>query len=274
MDLKKRLLRSLRLLGIALAVAGVPVLLAFVERVNHARPVSEIDVRLTGDPGLHFVDEAVIRQAVLDRGTAVIGAPIGSVDLPSIEERLLALPAVATAEAYHTMDGTLHVKVRQRDPLVRVFNRDGESFYIDREGWTMPVSEAWTARVPVVTGHLEEVGARDGSYRVDEATTTDGHSRDIHRLALFIHARPLWKALIEQVVVDHEGVFELIPKVGGQRIVLGSPASWPDEDALAERFTKLELFYREGIPRSDWRRYQRVDLRFAGQIVCTQRTTP
>jgi hypothetical protein len=31
-------------------------------------------------------------------------------------------PCVAKAEVYHTMDGVLHVRVQQREPIVRVFN--------------------------------------------------------------------------------------------------------------------------------------------------------
>jgi cell division protein FtsQ len=47
-----------------------------------------------------------------------------------------------------------------------------------------------------------------------------------------------------------------------------------DGSALAERFGKLRIFYEKGIPKADWRRYGRIDLRFADQIVCTKRTTP
>ncbi len=274
--MKKRIHHLLRLTGILAAVVGGIVLLGFVEHSTGERPISDIKVRVHGTEGVHFIDEATIERAVLDQGNAVLGAPLGQVDLPSIEDRLRAIPAVAAAEVYHTMDGILHVKVRQREPVVRVFTRDGESFYIDKEGWTMPVSEVWTARVPVVSGQLSEIGVRDGvrAVALDGATDERVLSDDIHRLALFIRAHPLWNAMVDQITVDAAGVFELVPKVGAQRIVLGTAAQWPNEQALADRFTKLEHFYREGIPRSDWRRYARIDLRFAGQIVCTQRTTP
>lgn len=260
----------LRMTGIAAAVIGVVVALGFVERTADRTPVSTLDVEVLGSEGVHFIDEEIVRREVLDQGVEVMGAPIGEVDVPAIETRLRNIPAVAAAEVYHTMDGTLHVRVTQREPVVRVINADGTSFYIDREGWTMPTSDRYTARVLVVTGSLHEPGARDGVMPVlgNDTLERSTLSDDILRLALFIRNDPFWNAMIDHVVVDPAGEFELVPRIGAQRVLLG------DGTALEHRFNKLRLFYTKGMPHTDWRRYKRIDLRFADQIVCTQRTTP
>jgi cell division protein FtsQ len=265
-----RFKRILRPLGIALTVAGALAALGFVERTADRTPIHTLDVRVKGAEGLHFIDEETIRREVLDQGTAVVGMALGELDVPAIERRLRNIPSVADAEVYHTMDGVLHIKVEQRVPIVRVFNRDGSSFYIDREGFTMPVSSRYTARVPVVTGNLQEPGAATGvrSVFANDSTMERFRSDEIHRLAIFLQNDPFWSALVDQVVVNAAGEFELIPKVGAQRVLIG------DGSDLEQRFAKLRLFYEKGIPQADWRRYARIDLRFADQIVCTKRTTP
>lgn len=264
-----KLKRILRPLGIALAVIGVIVALGFVERTADRAPIDDLHVTVEGAEGVHFIDEASVRREILDQGIAVMGSPTADVDITGIEERLKSIPCVAKAEVYHTMDGKLHARVQQRMPIVRVFNQDGNSFYIDKEGWTMPTSSNYTARVLVVTGQLNEPGAVNGVYSVYASDSLKQRflSDDIHRLAAFITADPLWSALIDQVVVTTEGEFELIPRVGVQRVLIG------DGSALAERFEKLRIFYEKGIPKADWRRYARIDLRFADQVVCTKRTT-
>ncbi len=262
--------RIVRPVGIILAVIGVVLILGFVEHAADGTLIQDVRIHVKGDAGIHFMDERSVRAEIMDQGPAILGSPVAEVDMPSIENRLRALPAVSNAEVYHTMDGTMHVKVEQRVPIVRVFNSDGSSFYIDKDGWTMPLSEAYTARVLVVTGDLHEPGARDGVIQVFSSDSLQSHflSDDIHRLANFISNEPLWDALIDQVVVNHDGQFELIPKVGAQRILIG------DGSLLDQRFAKLALFYKKGIPMADWRRYERIDLRFADQIVCTKRTMP
>jgi cell division protein FtsQ len=262
--------RLLRPLGIVATILVTLVMLGFVEHSAGRMTITSLDVRVNGAEGIHFIDEEVLRREVLDQGTAVMGASIREIDLPEIEDRLRNIPSVAHAEVYHTMDGMLHVKVRQREPIVRVFDRDGSSFYIDRDGYTMPVQPNHTARVLVVTGAIRDRGAVEGVRSVYENDSLMRASRadDIHRLALFIRDDPFWSALIDQVVVTPEGEFELVPKVGSQRVLLG------DGSAMEQRFNKLRTFYEKGIPRADWRRYARIDLRFADQIVCTKRTTP
>jgi len=265
-----RFKRMLRPIGIGFVVLGILAALGFVERTADRTPVSALDVKVKGAEGMHFIDEAAILREIKDHGTAVEGAPLGEVDVPSLEQRLRNLPSVARAEVYHTMDGVLHVKVEQRVPIVRVFNRDGSSFYIDLEGFTMPLSNHYTARVPVVSGHLFEPGALLGVRSVYENDSVQQRflSDDIHRLALFLRSDPFWDAMIDQVVVNPSGEFELVPKVSAQRVLIG------DGTDLQQRFAKLRLFYERGIPQADWRRYARIDLRFADQIVCTKRPTP
>jgi cell division protein FtsQ len=267
----KKIKRLLRPIGIAVAILAVMLVLGFVERASDRTPISpDLDIIVDGGEGLHFIDREMVRREVLDQGTEVIGAAIGDVDVPMIEERLRTIPSVAKAEVYHTMDGVLHVKVKQREPVVRVFNTDGSSFYIDKEGWTMPTSTNYTARVLVVTGALNEPGAKHGVIPVygSDSLMHVFRSDDIHRLATFIRKDALWNALIDQVVVMADGEFELIPKVGAQRVLIG------DGSDLPQRFEKLRLFYTKGMPLTDWRRYSRIDLRFADQVVCTKRTTP
>lgn len=266
----KKLKRMLRPVGIACALIGVIVALGFVERTADHTPISDLEVIVESAEGLHFIDERSVRQEVLDQGTTVMGSATGDVDITTIEERLKNIPSVAKAQVYHTMDGRLHAHVTQRVPIARVFDRNGGSFYIDREGWTMPTSPEYTARVLVVTGIGDVPGIAEGVrnvYATDDRAT-GSRLDDIHRLASHITADPFWNALIDQVVVTGEGEFELIPRVGGHRILLGDGAE------LAQRFEKLRIFYEKGIPQAGWRNYARIDLRYADQVVCTKRTTP
>lgn len=266
----KNLQRYLRPVGIALGAIGLMLALGFVERIADRAPITDLQVSVDGVEGIHFIDEKAVRREILDQGIAVMGSRTGEVDVTSIEDRLRSIPWVATAEVYHTMDGALHARVQQRVPVVRVFNQDGTSFYIDRSGWTMPLSPNYTARVLVVTGHLNEPGATNGVYSVFATDSLEERFRsdDIHRLATFITSDPFWNALIDQIVVNPEGEFELVPRVGAQRVLLG------DGNAMEQRFEKLKVFYEKGIAKADWRRYSRIDLRFADQVVCTKRTTP
>ena len=281
--MKQKLQRLLRPAAIVLGGLCVLGLLAFSARRTNTTPVKALEVSVEAAAGMHFIDENAVREQVLAATEAVVGAPIGEVDLVAIEEGLRSIGCVAGADVYHTMDGVLHIRVRQREPIVRVINADGSGFYIDRQGWTMPLSEQFTARVLVVTGALAEPFA--ASAPVDLLNAGDSlrravRSEEILALAGVVAADPVWNALFDQAVVDANGEFELIPRVGGHRVKVGH-AQGTSADAhathteatglLHQRLEKLRAFYQQGIPQSDWRMYSTIDTRFADQVVCTRR---
>lgn len=260
----------LRMAAKALAGCAVLAALGFVERNSGSTPVRDIAVELEMGSGMHFIDTDALRQEVIKGTGPVIGTPIDKVDETGIEQRLRAIPCVAEADVYHTMDGVLHVKARQREPVVRVVNADGTGFYIDKEGWTMPLNPNYTARVLVVTGQLSEPFAECGPVNVvtaNDSIVLHSHSRTILAMARTLSADPLWNAMFTQAVMDSNGDITLIPNVGMMRVRVG------DGTRLAARLEKLRTFFTQGIPQTDWRRYSAIDLRFDDQVVCTKRTS-
>lgn len=266
--MKTKLQRLLRPLGILAGAAVLVMALGFVERTSDRAPVTELRVEVSEKDGVHFVDGNAVRERVLAAQNGLVGTPMGHVDAARIETDLRNVPFVRSAEVYHTMDGVLHVRVDQRTPIVRVINTDGSSFYIDRDGATMPLSDKWTPRVLVATGDLHEPftqGTHD--TRATDSLTRASRSAAIHRIATFIAADPTWNALIDQVVVGSAGEFELVPRIGQMRIAIGNG------EELEQRFAKLREFYARGIAQGGWRKYSRIDLRFTDQVVATERTS-
>lgn len=258
----------LRGIGVLAAAAAVVLALGFVERSTGRIPVERIEVHVQGAEGIHFLDEQELHRGIAAQG--VEGARLSALDLAAIETRLRNHPAVASAEVYHTLEGSLHVRVRQREPIVRVINADGSGFYIDREGWTMPLSDRATARVPVVTGDLHEPGALHGVRHVHADSLAGTHSAGIHTLAVHLHGDPLWRALADQVTIDGDGDYTLLPRVGAYRVLLGSADSWAN-GTLERRFRKLRTWYTRGAALAAAPRPARIDLRFNDQIVLTNR---
>ena len=281
--MKQKLQRLLRPAGIVLGALCIVGLLAFSARSTNTTPVKELAVQVDAPEGVHFIDDNAVREQVLHATDAVVGAPIGEVDLVAIEEGLRHIGCVASANVYHTMDGTLHVKVKQREPIVRVINADGSSYYIDREGWTMPLSENYTARVLVVTGALFEPFAQIPPMdlnAISDSLRQLTRSDEIFHLAATVAADPTWNALFDNATVDAVGEFELVPRIGGQRVKVGRLQGTSVDtrtnakeirELLTARLDKLRAFYQQGMPQSDWRMYSTIDTRFADQVICTRR---
>lgn len=68
-------------------------------------------------------------------------------------------------------------------------------------------------------------------------------------------------SLIEQIYLDENGEFTLIPKIGNERIFLGN------SEILEDKLMRLKLFYKENMGRQGWNVYQLVNLKFKGQVI-------
>lgn len=154
------------------------------------------------------------------------------------------------------MDGIITVRVKQREPILRVLNAENQDFYIDVHGLKIPVSQNFTAEVLVANGFISE----HFYNRVDTLKTR--LAKDLFAAAQFISADTLWNNQIEQLYVNDKKDIELIPRLGNQRIILGTA------DSLDVKFRNLLVFYKMALPKVGWDTYKTINLKYANQIVC------
>ena len=185
---------------------------------------------------------------------------LSDIDVERVEMVLESQPFVANADAFVDDDLTLHVTVEQRVPLLRIMAENGQNYYFDEDGIRMPLSETFTARVPVVTGNIVPWS---NDFREDD----DHQLSQLVALARYLREDDFLDALVEQIDVSNTGELRLAPKVGDQVIYLGRY----DAELTPARLTKLKTFYREGLPYEGWRKYEAFDLRYADQVVARKR---
>ena len=112
-----------------------------------------LQVRIVDSLENSFVSRSDVKK-FLDReyGT-YIGMPLDSLDLVKMEEIVDSRSAVMKSQAYVTKDGTLHVDVTQRSPVVRFQKKEG-GFYADAEGYIFPLQSSYASHVQVIDGNI------------------------------------------------------------------------------------------------------------------------
>ena len=243
--------------------------LGFTEKRRSLTPCKQVIIHVDDSLGNSFVDENDVLQLLHDRIGNPEGKMLQSINISVLEKIIDINPFVLKAEVFSTIDGKLILEVKQRTPIVRIINEAGESFYIDEQGVLMPVSEKFSARVPVANGKILNKETEQKIRQVNETTVADTsfHANMLEKIfatAQYIRHHEFWNAQIEQIYVNEEGEFELIPLVGNHTIVFGNASD------ISEKFDKLFLFYKEGLNKTGWNQYSKVDLRFKDQVVCTK----
>ena len=74
-----------------------------------------------------------------------------------------------------------------------------------------------------------------------------------------------WRAQIVQINVNKDRQIELVPRVGGHLLVLGSAEN------VTDKLERLYSFYETGISRIGWNKYSSVSVAYENQVVCKKR---
>lgn len=249
-----------------LFVAGVGVLFGFAQTGHRTVPCEEPIISINKDTGHDFVTETEVKQRLKDVGYTFSGQEWCEIDLMVVESVVRKIPGVETVNAYTYVNGKLQVDVKQRRPILRIINKNGSSFYLDDKGNTMPLSDTYKARIPIVTGTLNELS----NQRVEEIIVNDSLANEslldeLYEVAKLVDANEFWQQQIVQMVISPKRELEIIPRVGGHRILMGEMID------MDKKLNKLELFYEKAIQSNQLNLYDTLTVKYKGQIVCSKK---
>lgn len=238
-------------------LAGVVVLMSFIEVKKQSVKCAKIEILIPGADNFIEIEEI---DAILKHNQGdLIGRNLERINLHDIEKSIAANPYIGFVKVYADMNGTVFVEVKQRQPVLRILNAGGQDYYVDRDGLKMPISPNFTANVLVATGNILE----GFNGRVDTLMTAV--AKDLYQTALFVKRDTLWDAQIEQLYINDKSDIEMIPRVGNQRIILGSAKD------IATKMDNLLAFYKQAMPKVGWNAYRTINLKYTNQIVCEKR---
>jgi len=254
-----------------LLVAGLITLFAFVQKNENELLCSRVNINILRDPIQEnfFVAEDDIRELIAQRFGQIENTPLKNIDIHYLEQLMYVNPWVARGNVFMHIDGVVNIEIEQRQPILRIINENGESFYMDSNGKLMLWSPDFTPRILIASGNIKDRYNEWYNTNIREIINNDTLKTrtmldDLYTMARFILADEFWSAHIEQIYVNENGDIELVPKVGNHKIVFGG------SDEMAEKFWKLKTFYTEGLNYTGWESYDTLNLKFNNQVVCTK----
>jgi cell division protein FtsQ len=258
-------------LGWTLFICGLLVSLGFIAGSERGIIARELNIKILNDGENFFISRDEVREFFDRREKPVLSETYGNISINELEKALNAHPAIGNAEVSADLRGELRVSVTQRTPVLRVINKNGESYYIDTQSRLMPLNENYSARVIVASGEIHEPYARRYLHTVDEISGNRIFSEasildDLLKITMHIRSDSVLSGLMHQIYVNRSNEIELFPSVGNHRIIFG------DATDIALKFNKLKLFYTEGLNKSDaWTKYADINLKYKNLVVCTRK---
>ena len=167
--------------------------------------------------------------------------------LNEVELALKSNKLVKNAEVSVSVDGDVRIEIEQKTPIARVITND--SYYVDNQGKVMPLSENYSARVPMVSGYV-----------------TPNDLSALTKLAQHIEQDVFYKTQVVHIHAKFEdNTFTMRLRTYDFVIQLG------ELNALDKKLTNFKAFYKEAVERNQLNRYKAINLKFDNQVICTKK---
>ncbi len=248
------------LTSVLFLVVGIATLALFIAAVynKESKHCKGVDISISGVTNNFFIDKSDVYNIIKNNGgDSTQHIALANINLKLIEKELEKEVWVKNAELYFDNNNILKLTVEEREPVARVFSNTGNTFYIDSSCKILPLSNKFSARLPIFTGFKGD-GAKISKL---DSTLLQA----IKNIAVKINVDTFLTALIEQIDIVAKSNFEFIPKLGKQKILFG------DANDVDAKFNKLKLFYKNVIAQIGWNKYSTINLQYKDQVVASIR---
>lgn len=233
-----------RILKILVTVILLGFLLSFsLKRFGNQKMTKEmVSVKLndSGTP-VYFVDEKDIKKIVEKNNPS---QRIGDVDIPQLEKKINAMPAVDSANVYLNLNGKLNLDIKQRVPVFRMNFKD-QDFYVDEKGVEFPISKNYSHPCMLVTGNIKKEDYPKLVELVKKINADDFSKK------YFIG------------VSKEKGSYNLLTSEGNYKVEIG------DLDHVEFKVKGFKTFVEKYLVYQDPQKYNKISVRYQNQIVTT-----
>lgn len=239
-------MKLLTITNIKLLIAFVAVisLYVFAYQKNTNRNIAKTEVVFLGE-NTQFLQQETVNNLLIENKNHFKTANKVALNLDNLESAVSKNPMVEKSEVYLTIDGILKAKVTQKTPVTRVFDNHG-SYYIDKNGTTMPLSQNYSARVPVLSGQI------------------GGYKKEIIKILNIINQDDfLKKNIIGIEVLPNDGLI-MKNRNFDYQIDFGKPIH------IEKKFKNYKAFFQKAIEDSSIYKYKKINLKFTQQVVCSK----
>ena len=224
-------------------IIAVIFLYSFTSYRNEHRKIKKTEVIFVGE-NTAFLKAEMVNKLLIEKNRDLKTFNKVDLDLKKLETTISKQQMIQKADVFVSVDGVLKAVVKQKTPVGRVFDETG-SFYIDYEGNKMPLSDNYTARVPLLSGEITVVKKEKLSEVLRMITEDEFLKKNI----IGVQVLPNGSLVMSNRNYDYKIDF-------GRTI------------NIDKKFKNYKAFFQKAVSDSTLAKYKRINLKFTKQVVC------
>ena len=237
-----KLKKILKYIFLPILLGGIGFLYGFSNQRNSQQTITKSVVKFQSNEP-YFLTEEIVNKLLIQNNAIVKKQAKSVIDLYKLEEQVLESPYVEKVSLFITVDGNLNTVIKQREPIARILNGNS-SYYVDSQAVKVPISENYSARVPVISGISNEKEVSSLIVLLNRIVDDNFLSKEIIGIELR---------------AQNEYMFTV--RSGNYRINFG------DLTEIDSKIKKLKAFYSKVFLDSTIHKYKTINIKYHNQVV-------
>lgn len=220
-------------------------LFVFAQSRSKQRTVDAIEVKFLSNNN-HFITQEMVNNLLIQNFPNATNVFKDELDLNKLEQELQKNEMIASSQVYFDANGVLNAEVVQKTAIARVLTESG-SYYIDKQGGKMPLSNHFSAHVPVVLGKV-----------------SDRNRSEFIRMLNVIFEDDFLKKSITGIKINPDQSLNLTVREYDYNLEFGRLTE------VEKKFNNYKAFLHYSKNDTIVPYYKNVNLRFTEQVICTK----
>ena len=237
--------KLLKYLFFLLFISCLAFLYGFSTKKNQTRKLEAPTVNYV-ESKHQFLTQNMVNKLLIQKYDSLQNQAKSVIDLYSLENQVSANPYVEEATVFLTIGGALKSIIKQRDPIARIVS-DKNSYYVDKHGVSVPLSDHYSARVLLVSGIKNQQDVKE-----------------LLPLLNAINGDDFLRKEIIGVQKMRNNDLQFAVRSGTYKIDFGKLSE------IDIKFKKLKAFYNKTFDDHSIDTYKMINLKYHNQVVCTK----
>lgn len=246
-----------------LTIAAIGCLWYFTRQDHVEHPLKGVEMSLmrTGNQG--FIDSLEVYNRVIQICDTTHNTDITMIPVDAVRNYLKTIPWAIYTDANITMDETLVIQLIECKPVMRIYNKKGQSVYLDEEGRIFPVKLSYPLHLLVGSGNLNFNVVTKTSASVYDSVYHNTDLPKIFSVMRRIQSNKYTNCCVKQVYFDGRE-YELVMNNVDLKVILGNDSN------VDLKLRNLQYFFERMQSSPDLKDYCKINFNFENQVVCTR----
>lgn len=225
--------------------------------------LKDINLSISRDVENGFIDYEETYQLIVDVCDTVNNDKILSIPLDSLNEVLSKNPWTMEVETALDLNCGLNVKLVECKPVMRVYNSDNKSVYMDLDGYVFPDENDYKPRLLIGSGNANFPINKYGNVNDEEYISTD--LPKIFKVMKAVLENDYSRCCVKQIFIDKNKNFKFSMNNTDIIVIFG------DDKNIDDKLFRLEHFFMKMQGNPELENYKEININFNNQVVCTKK---